>query len=32
MLDERWKDVLVVSDLAGLPRVFSARLAAEEPE
>ena len=31
MLDERWKDVLVVSDLAGLPRVFSARLAVEEP-
>jgi release factor glutamine methyltransferase len=31
MLDERWKDVLVISDLAGLPRVFSARLAAEQP-
>jgi release factor glutamine methyltransferase len=28
MLDGRWKDMLVVSDLAGLPRVFVARLSA----
>jgi hypothetical protein len=28
MLDGRWSDLLVVSDLAGLPRVFVARLSA----
>jgi release factor glutamine methyltransferase len=28
MLDGRWSELLVVSDLAGLPRVFVARFSA----